>query len=297
MLLPYVQMVMTTLLWAGGFVSAKLSVVSVAPEVVAFLRFTLAGGVLFLLLWRVSPGELRIQRSDIPLLAALGLTGIAGYNLLFFWGVKLSVATDGALIIPTVNPIATLFLAALFLGEPLTRRKLAGAAACIAGQTLIFYGVVSAAETGPARVAGALLFLAAAFCWSAYSVLGRLAVRRFTPLAANAWAMLMGTAMLLPLALFRSGSLESASFTPGFWGHIFYMGIFGTAIAFWWFYSVVRRLGASRTSIFMNLVPIFTILLAGAILGERAEPVQLAGMAVVVAGVMVANEEPKVQNA
>lgn len=289
-MLPYIMMLFTTLFWAGAFVSAKLSVVAVPPEIVAFFRFAVGGAILMLLLVRLSPQELRLRRADLPLLLALGLTGVAAYNLLFFWGVKLANATDGALIIPTLNPIATLFLAAAFLSEPLTKRKLAGAATCIAGQALIFYGVIAGAQTSPDRLLGAGLFLGAALCWSAYSVLGRVAVRRFSSLGANAWAMVLGTGMLLPFALWRAPSLEWGALTLGFWGHIAYMGIGATALAFWLFYQVVQQLGASRASIFMNMVPVFTILLAASILGERAEPVQLAGMVVVLGGILVAND-------
>lgn len=282
----YLLMTLMAILWAGSFVSGKLSVASVPPEIVAFLRFLVAGltmlGIMSIRNWR----ELGITKRDLPLVLGLGASGIAGYNLLFFRGLHLSPASDGAMIVPTLNPLITLFVAALLLGEPLTARKLTGASISLVGQVLIFWTLVAEAAHDPARLLGDLYYVASAVCWSTYTILGRMAAKRFTPMAATTTASVSGMMMLLPFALWQYPG--STGYTLPFGGHILYLGWGATVGGFFLFSRGVHRLGASRAAVFINLVPVFTIALAAAFLGERPSLLQVAGILVVLGGVYLA---------
>lgn len=279
-------MVLMAVFWAGGFVSGKLSVAAAPPEVVAFLRFFVAGVVLLALMagrWR----ELRFTRRDLPLVLGLGASGVAGYNLLFFGGLQISPASDAAMIIPTLNPLLTLILAVPLLGERLTPRKLGGAALSIAGQMLIFYTLIRVASQDPSRLAGDLYYVGSAVCWSTYTILGRIAARRFTPMASTTIASVIGALMLLPFAAWQFPG--STGYTLPFWGHILYMGLGATVAGFCLWAWGLERLGASRAAIFLNLVPVFTLILAALFLGERPSAVQVGGMVLVMGGVFLAS--------
>jgi len=285
-LLEYVLLVVMAFFWAGAFVAGKLSVASVAPEIVAFLRFFTAGVVLTggMTIWQ--RGGMRVKRQDWPLVLGLGASGIAAYNLLFFQGLHLAPASDGAMIIPTLNPLITLFASVPLLGERLSRQKLTGAAVSLVGQTLIFGSLWQAAAHDPVRLKGDLLYAGAAICWSTYSILGRIAAKRFTALASTTWATLAGTVMLAPFALWRAAG--STGYTIAFWADVLYMAIFGTVIAFFLWSRGLERLGASRAAVFINLVPVITLVLASVVLGERPASVQVVGMLVVLGGVYLA---------
>lgn len=283
-------MTLMAVLWAGGFVVGKLSVASVMPEMVAFLRFLGAGLVMLgiMLVWR--RGELKVDRKDWLLVFGLGATGIAAYNLLFFRGTYYSLASDGAMIIPTLNPLITLFAAAPILGESLTRRKLTGAGIALVGQTMIFWTLFSAAAQDPDRLLGDLFYVGAAVCWSAYSILGRLAARRFSPLASTTLASLSGVLLLLPFALWQAPA--SSGYTAGFWVNIGYLAIGATVVGFFLWSRGVHRLGASRAAVFINLVPVCTLALAYVVLEERPGALQVAGMLIVLGGVYLAGTVP-----
>jgi drug/metabolite transporter (DMT)-like permease len=290
-------MLLMVVLWAGAFVAAKLSVSSgpggfVAPELVAFLRFLVAGVLMFAILAIWKRDALSLNCKDLPLLFGLGATGIAGYNLCFFWGARLSLASDGAAIIPTLNPILTMFAAAILLGERLTRRKLAGAALSLVGQSLIFWALFRASASDPQRMAGNLFFLAGVLFWTTYSILGRIAARRFSPLVSTTWATLSGTLLLLPFALY--GASYSNGYTPTFWIYVGYLAIGGTVGGFVLWSRGVHRMGASRTAVFLNLVPVATLVLAFFLLGERPALTQVIGILIVMAGVYVATTAPPV---
>lgn len=276
-------MIIMVLLWAGGFVISKLSVTSIAPEMVAFLRFLIASICLVVPVAIWQPRLLRISRSDLPLLLGLGATGVFAYNLLFFWGARFAMASDGAMIIPTLNPVITLYVAALVLGEPLTTRKLTGAAISLSGQVLIFWGLISAAADDSTRLFGVLLNVGAAVCWSSFSILGRLGARRFSPMTATVWGTMSGALMLAPFALIHSSSI--AGFTWNFWGQIIYLALGATVAGIFLWNRGIARLGAGRTAIFLNLVPGTSLILAYAFLDETPTLPQVLGILVVAVGV------------
>lgn len=286
-MIDYVLMVLMAIFWAGAFVSGKVSVASVPPEIVAFLRFFVAGlSMVGIMLVLRKQKDLGITRRDLPLVIGLGATGIAGYNLLFFWGLYLSPASDGAMIVPTLNPLLTLFGAAILLGERLTAQKLTGASISLVGQVLIFWTLFQSAGQDPQRLAGDLLYVGSAVCWSTYTILGRIAARRFTPMASTAIGSLSGMLMLLPFALWRFPG--STGYTWPFAGHILYLAWGATVAGFFLWSRGLHRLGASRAAVFINLVPVFTVALAALFLGERPTVLQLGGMGIVLAGVFLA---------
>lgn len=285
-MLDYLSMVLMAILWAGAFVSGKLSVANVPSEIVAFLRFLVAGlAMLAIMLGSRKIAALGITRKDIPLVLGLGASGIAAYNILFFRGLHLAPASDGAMIIPTLNPLLTLFVAALLLGEPLTARKLTGASIALVGQLLIFWTLLQVALQDPARLAGDLYYVASAVCWSTYTILGRIAAKRFSPMASTTIGSLAGALMLIPFALwFFPGS---TGYTWKFWGHIAYLAIGATVAGFFLWSRGVHRLGASRAAVFINLVPAFTLVQAALILNERPTALQVVGILVVLTGVFL----------
>ncbi|MBW8723286.1 MAG: DMT family transporter, partial [Polaromonas sp.] len=98
-----------------------------------------------------------------------------------------------------------------------------------------------------------------------------------------------GTLFLGLLALRDIPHVHAASFTPEVWAVLVFRGVFGTAVAFVWYYEGIRQLGAARTVVFNNLVPIFGVLLGWLILGEALSVSLLVGGVTAVAGVFLVN--------
>ncbi|HYF92786.1 MAG TPA: DMT family transporter [Symbiobacteriaceae bacterium] len=290
MLFNYLSMVLMALCWAGAFVVGKLSVGTVPPEMVAFLRFFIAGLVLVVWMAWKEPQSFRLKKRDWWLVIGLGVTGIAVYNLLFFRGLQYSRASDGAMIIPTLNPLLTMFVAAMLLGEALTPRKLTGAAISVVGQVLIFWTLLEVVADDPVRMRGDLFYVASSVFWSMYSVLGRVAAQRFTPLAATTWASLSGVLMIAPFALWAAPG--STGYTWGFWVDAVYLALGATVAGFVLWSRGVAILGASRAAVFINLVPVFTLLLSSVFLDDRPTALQVLGICVVLGGVYLSGTRP-----
>ena len=123
--------------------------------------------------------------------------------------------------------------------------------------------------------------------WAAYTIIGRVALKNLTPIAATTYATLWGLAFLACGA--ASESIDWSAFTWQVWASIVYLGAFGTVIAFIWYYEGVKALGPSRTAVFNNLVPAFGIVLALLVLGEPILLSMVVGGLLVIMGVTLTN--------
>lgn len=118
-------------------------------------------------------------------------------------------------------------------------------------------------------------------------MLGKRALARYSASQATAYASIIGTILLLPVAAAAGLGDNLRATAPPDWIGILYMAMFGTVVAFVLWYRGVAALGPSRTSIFLNLVPVWGVTFAALFLGQSITPVQLGGMVAILAGVRV----------
>ncbi len=282
-LLTLLAYVTVALCWSGSWTFGKLGVAQVPPLELSAIRFALAG-LLMLAIALALGAPLGLRRWPLLLLAAA--FGIFGYNALVFVGLTLAPASDGALIVPTINPVFTAILAT-FIGERLTRSKVAGLLVASAGAAIVIAAASGLTFTGE-RLTGDLLMLAGAACWSVYATVGAVTTRHGSPLGVTAVACLAGAAMLFPLGFLEHGYADVPTWPAAAWLDIAYLVVFATTVGFVLFYWAVRRFGAGLASLVSYLVPIFALAQAVLILGEQPAPLEIAGGAVILVGVRVA---------
>ena len=286
----YLKLVVTTFFWGGTFVAGKWAVSEAPPFFVAALRFAVATAVLFALVIRkhargVEGFPLPRGRAQWAGVFSLGLTGVFLYNALFLGGLVRTTATNGSLIV-AFNPILTAVLSAWWLSERVRPLQAAGLLLALLGVGIVItkgsLEVVRSLSFNP----GDLLMLGAPLAWALYTLLGKKVLAWLSPLAATAYAALFGTLLLLPAAAIEGDLLAGASRLSAYgWLSVLQLALLGTVAGFVWWYEGVEALGPARAAVFVNLVPLFGVLLAALILGERMEWPQLAGGALVIAGV------------
>ena len=283
--ITYLKLIGAMFMWGGTWIAGRIVAQELtAPLAAPAIRFLLAGLVLagFALIT-----EGRIPRpqtgSEWGIVSGLAMTGIFLYALCFFYGLKHISAGRGALVV-ALTPVVVA-LAAWFLGqERMTPLKLAGIAIAMAGcLTVIGNGNPLALLHGAVGI-GEWLILGCVLCWTAYTFIGRHATKTLSPLAATLWASLIGAALLGTTAWLQGGA-EIAEWSWRVWASVVFLAIGGTALAFTWFADGVKRLGAARASVFVNLVPVFAVLQAAVLLDERLELPVLGGGLLVIAGV------------
>ncbi len=266
--------------FGGTWPAGKLAVEELQPFTVASARFLLASAILAI--WVARRGSLRLPaRADLPLVLAMGATAVAGYNVLFLYGLELAPATDGAIIVPGLAPVFAVLIGWLWLGERSSGRA-------ILGLVLAFVGLVVVVDPSGSldrdRLAGAALFVAGAICWGIYSHIGKPATARFGAVTATFYATAAGTLMLIPFSLAERGWRGLGDAGLDAWLPIAYLGIFGTVVAFVLLYEGVRRIGSSPALSFALLVPVFGVLSSVAILGEELRLSTIVGGAAVIGG-------------
>lgn len=270
---------------SAQWIAAKVALGSAPPLELSTMRFAVAS-VIFVLLAIATRTPLPLHRWR-PVTAAAAF-GFLGFNSLAFLGLQLTPASDSALIIPTTIPVATALLAT-FIGEPMTRRKLLGFTVATAGAALVVVaGQQAGSEASASRLVGNLLQLASAVCWGACLTISVRVIRTEGVLGFVTMASLIGTAMLFPLGFLEHGYRDLRLWAPEAWRAIAVLGLISTVVAFLIFFWAVRRFGAGLAAMISYLAPISALILAFAVLGERALPLQLVGAAVILLGVRLA---------
>jgi len=151
-------------------------------------------------------------------------------------------------------------------------------------------------DLGRGPLVGDLLLLIAVLAWAIYTAEGRTLVAQFGALPTIAWTLIGGTALFLPFGMgslfWRSSREAVAHASPQAWWGLVYLITVTSVIAYLLWYFGLKHLTAARVAIFTNLQPLATALLAHVFLGERITIGFLAGAAVVIFGVLLAQWRP-----
>jgi drug/metabolite transporter (DMT)-like permease len=210
------------------------------------------------------------------------------YNVFFFSGLKTVEAGRAALII-ALNPVAIALGATLFLNDPLRPRQGLGIGLSLIGAGVVISGGNPLALLRGQVGRGELLILGCVVSWMIYTLLGKRVMRKLSPFAATTYACGVGALLLLGPALGDGLLTVIPTASPTAWASILYLGILGSAVGFSWYYDGLRQIGPAQAGVFINLVPVFAILLAAIVLKETPTPALLVGGLLVMAGVVLTN--------
>lgn len=274
-----VMLVLSIVLWGTNFNLAKPVLAELHPLVAASGRFVVAALVMLALM--------AARRERLPRLrhwgayAVLGVVGIAGFNLLFFQGMQSTSAVNGALVMAS-NPLVTTLLAALFLGERPNRRQMLALPVALAGVAVVLLGGNGG---GLSLNPGDTAMLAANLCWAAYNILVRKLMPPASGIANTTGVMVVGAAVLTLAAWAADAPVAVPG--PAAAGAMAAMAVFGTVVAYLFYNTALVRLGAARTALFLNLVPVVAMAVSAAT-GQPPSLPQLAGAAVTIGAVTLA---------
>jgi drug/metabolite transporter (DMT)-like permease len=285
----YLRLTCVPVLWGGTFIAGRVISAQLPPATAGFIRFVFATLALLATLHFTEGlrAITRITRRQLLGTMALGATGIFAYNLLFFTALSVLPAGRTSLII-ALNPVVTLLIAAALLGDRLSATRWLGVALALLGVwVVVTRGDLSQIMQSLGK--GELAMFGAVCAWAVYTLVGRKLLQGLSPVLATLWAAIWGTLFLGLLALRDIPHVHAASFTPEVWAGLVFLGVLGTAVAFVWYYEGLRQLGAARTVVFNNLVPVFGVLLGWLILGEPLSVSLLAGGGLAIFGVFLVN--------
>jgi drug/metabolite transporter (DMT)-like permease len=280
----YVAALGMTAAFGLSFVATKYALRGFEPMLVAVLRFTLAGGLLWTI-WRLRAGRERVTRHELARLAALGFVSLTLYFAFETNGIARTSASKAALIIATI-PIFVAVLAAVVLGERAGPRRWAGIAVSFAGVAAL---VLLGGGEGGGSLTGDLLVLAAALTAAVYNLMARSLLLTRSALYVTAFQNLFGALFMLPIAALEAILVGVREPTGEAGLGVLYLAIFSSTLAYLLLNYAFRFLEASLVAVFVNLTPVVGVAAAYVLLGERFTAGQAAAALVVMAGVWLAN--------
>jgi len=275
----------TAFIWGLSFLSIKVAVDVVPPMSLGLVRFVIASS-LMLLYFAARRSLPRLALRDLPLMAGSGLIGVTLYFAGENNGIMLLSASESAIIVGTI-PVLTVLADRLILRGRLGKLQYAGATLSAAGVTLM---VVESLKIS-AQPLGYLYMAVAAFSWVAYAFATRPLLATYKQTEVTFWQSLFGAAGFLPFALFET--MDWARLSPVIVLNVLYLAVFCSALGYLFYIISMDVLGAGVASVFINLIPVVSVVASFFILGERLSPLQLGGAAVAVAGVYLTTMRPR----
>ncbi len=282
-----------SLLWSGNFIISRAVSNDIGPVSLAFYRWVTATIIIAPLAYKKFQQEKKIISANMQYLFWVALTGIALFNTFVYVAGHSTSAINMALIGTTSSPIFATIMAVIFLKEQLTKFRLIGMIICIIGIILL----ISNGEWNKLMSfhfsQGDLWILAGAFSFAIYNILVRKKPIAISSINFLLIIFFLGTILLFPFYLKELFFNPPTNWNVTLIGSIFYLGAGTSVTAFLCWNLSIQKLGASRTVLFGNLIPVFSIFEAVILLGEKMSSAHILSTIIVIAGLTIANLKSK----
>lgn len=278
---------LTIIIWGTTFISTKILLVDFQPVEILFFRFVM--GLLALLI--IYPHRLKAttKRQELTL-ALAGLCGICLYYLLENIALTYTMASNVGVII-SVAPFFTAIMSHLFLKEEgkLRANFFIGFVVAMIGIFLISFNG-SKLELNPV---GDLLALLAAFVWACYSILTKkISSYGYHTILTTRRVFFYGILFMIPTLFMFDFHLELSRFTnPVYLFNIIFLGLGASALCFVSWNLAVKVLGAVKTSIYIYMVPVITVVTSTLILHEQITALSIIGTLLTLAGLFLSERK------
>jgi len=283
---PAVSLLTATLLWASSFIALKLAFRSYDPMFVIFGRMAVAS-VCFLFFL---PGFLKTidyRKGDIRRIAFMTLCEPCLYFIFEAKALENTTASQAGMICATL-PFMVAAATWFFLKENISRRMVAGFFLAIVGACWLSISAKSS-ENAPNPILGNFLEFIAMVCAVGYITTCKYLTARYSPFFLTAIQAFIGAVFFLPLALFPTSNFPTV-FEPTATMAVVYLGAVITLGAYGCYNFGVSKLPASQATAFINLIPVFTIILGWLFLGEKFNFMQYLAAGTVFAGVILSQD-------
>lgn len=288
--MPYILLVLTTLFWSGNFVISRGMHGDIPPMALSFWRWAIAlvlfSGIGIPQLWRQRRRILKHYR----FIAVQGILGVAGFNSLIYLAVQSTTAINAVLVNSCIPVLIGLCSWTMFR-ELMTLRQ------CL-GVVLSLMGVIWIIVRGDLdnvlhlRINwGDLMVFLAAVIWALYSANLKRYPQEIHPYAYLAGIIMVGLVCILPFYCYEIATGVHIQLSWPTVLTVVYVALFASVLAFIFWNSAVRSVGANRAGPFIHLMPVFSTLLAVFFLDEEIFAFHLVGIVLVFSGIGLATVE------
>lgn len=278
----YIGLTFVTLMWGASFVSIKICMTVFGPAYLAFFRYLLTSILIFIAL-KISGKFEKIQKNDFFRLFMSGIFGVT----IYFWcenSAVLRISSNEASILIGTIPLFSLIFNRIIYKSEITKRNLLSIVFSIAGIYLIIGGAAFSLN-----ILGYALMFMAAVSWSTYQFTTKPLFKKYSDMTITMYQSFFGFLGFLPIL--RYDYFEISKMNVNVMIHFLFLTLFCSAIATYLYLYSQKTLGINITSVFLNLIPVFTFVFSFLFLGEVLSVVQLVGAVIVIVAVSCVKEE------
>lgn len=279
----HIAALVTIFIWGITFISTKVLLTDFTPTEILFFRFAIG----FIMLLIIFPARMKVaDRKHELLFICAGLCGVTLYYLLENIALTMTMASNVG-VISGIVPFSTAVLTMLFLkDERLKGNFFVGFAMAMIGIFLISYNGKANFQLNPL---GDMLAAVATFAWAAYSVLTKkISSYGYHPIQTTKRVFFYGLLLMVPTLFFFDFKLELARFAnPIYLFNILFLGIGASAVCFVTWNTAVNILGAIKTSVYIYMVPVITVVVSMLVLHEQLTKLSALGILLTLAGLVV----------
>ncbi|MGZ8558737.1 MAG: DMT family transporter [Chitinophagaceae bacterium] len=281
--------VLAVIIWSGNFVIARGVIKQIPPISLAFYRWLTASIIIFPFALQSFKKEWPVVKQSWQYLFWVSLTGIALFNTFVYIAAHHTTAINLALIGTTTAPVIAIILARIFLKETIGWKKMTGLALCIIGVSILLSKGNFQNLLGFRFTAGDGWILLGAFCFAVYNTLVRKKPKDISPINFLFVAFSSGALLLFPFYVWESFHTAPVAWDVNLLLIILYLGLGTSVICYLCWNVAIGKLGAGRTALFGNLIPVFSSIEAALILNEKFTTVHVVSMLLTFIGIVIAN--------
>jgi len=300
----FAALTLAAVVWGGSIVAQKIALDTFSAVEVSVMRGCGALAILIPLWWLQDGTALKLTARDLSVLFVLGVA-VLGNHLLTLFGLRYISASAAGIIIGA-SPTITAVLSSLWLKDVPFRVVGIGCGVSFLGVALVSGGdrllplvadrvlgafgrplPTESVPVGDRPGLGALLVLLGLVSWALYTIGGRRAMERLTPLTVNWTTLFCSIVLQVPLLAFDQHLLATglAVVPPSGWLALLYLVVFATAVGQQaWLYGV-KGLGPARAGVFVNLIPVSALILSALVLAEPIGRSEFIGVTLILLGV------------
>jgi drug/metabolite transporter (DMT)-like permease len=271
------------LIWGNVYIFGKIALREFDPVSFAALRTVLAAPILLLALIFKENG-LRFGKKDIIPFALLGFLGHFLNRLCFSYGLNYTSASSASILMSATPVFAALFGVFLRI-DKVSPRSVFGILTAFVGVFLVIKGDWSHIELSSVTLKGDFFILGATVSWALFTVLTKRILKEHTSLRLTTWTAFFGAVFMMPFLI--KPLAQNAFVEPSLkaWLCLLYVSIMANALAQLLWVTGIQKIGPTKTTVYICLVPLVAIFFAGVILMESILPIQFLGVLLVLAGV------------
>ncbi len=276
------SLVLAMIIWASSFIALKAAMSDIGPFTVIFLRMLIAS--LCFVYFIKSFLKYDFSKKDIKYILLLALFEPCLYFVFEAKALQYTSASQAGMI-TSVLPLITAIFAGYLLQELITRRFIFGSLLAMLG--VVYLSVnASASLSAPNPMLGNFLEFCAMVCGAGYTIVARYLAKKYSAIFITAIQAFLGAIFFFPLFLYEYNTM-TMNFSSQALLWILYLGVVVTLGGYGLYNYALTKVEASKAAMFVNLIPIFTLLLAFVILKEVISTSQLIASAVILTGVII----------